>query len=81
MRFLTAAYLMQTYGLLLTEHELSEVLKLEPGTVRNKRASQLEILADGLRVERENPIFALFSWLAQDDVESATNQRHLLIVP
>ena len=67
MSFLTAAYLMQTYGPLLTEHELSEVLKLEPGTVRNKRASQLEILADGLRVERENPIFALFSWLAQDD--------------
>ena len=67
MSFLTAAYLMQTYGPLLTEHELSEVLKLEPGTVRNKRASQLEILADGLRVERENPIFALFYWLAQDD--------------
>lgn len=38
MSFLTAAYLMQTYGPLLTEHELSEVLKLEPGTVRNKRA-------------------------------------------
>ena len=38
MSFLTAAYLMQTYGPLLTEHELSAVLKLEPGTVRNKRA-------------------------------------------
>lgn len=38
MSFLVAAYLMQKYGPLLTEAELAEVLKMEPGTVRNKRA-------------------------------------------
>lgn len=38
MSFLAAAYLMQKYGPLLTEAELAEVLKMEPGTVRNKRA-------------------------------------------
>jgi len=39
MSLLTAAFLMDRYGPLLTEDELAEVLKLEPGTIRNQRSS------------------------------------------
>lgn len=38
MSLLTAAFLMDRYGPLLTEDELAEVLKLKPGTVRNQRS-------------------------------------------
>lgn len=39
MSFLTAAYLMDKYGPLLTEEQLGEVLHMEPGTIRNQRGS------------------------------------------
>lgn len=39
MSLLTAAFLMDKYGPLLTEEQLGEVLHMEPGTIRNQRGS------------------------------------------
>jgi len=38
MSLMIEAYLLDKYGPLLTEKELAEVLKQEPGTIRNQRA-------------------------------------------
>lgn len=39
MSLLTHAFLLDRYGPLLTEAQLAELLHMEPGTVRNQRAS------------------------------------------
>lgn len=39
MSLLTQAYLLEKYGPLLTEENLGDVLHMEPGTLRNKRAA------------------------------------------
>ena len=39
MSLLTAAFLMDKFGPLLTEEQLASVLHAEPGTIRNQRSS------------------------------------------
>ena len=39
MSLMTTAHLLDRYGPLLTEEQLGQVLHMEPGTIRNQRAT------------------------------------------
>lgn len=39
MSLMTVAHLLDRYGPLLTDEQLAQVLHMEPGTIRNQRAS------------------------------------------